>query len=248
MRYPSPLVAGVLRRRFLRFIAEVELEDGEVVEAHVPNSGAMTGCSTPGSPCFISPAGGPHRRLAWTLEQVIDGAVTVGVNTARANALALEALESGGLRLPGLHAPFTARREVSTGDGSRLDWRLEDALGWYWVEVKNITWVETGIALFPDARTARGTRHLGTLTRLRRGGDRAALVYVVQRGDAGSVAAAAELDPDYAEALQEAVAAGVAVAAVRVHVTPEALTPVLEIPVALGLPPPDLDGRLGGGA
>jgi sugar fermentation stimulation protein A len=231
VRYPSPLVPGVLRRRYQRFLADVELPGGEVVVAHVPNSGSMAGCSSPGSLCWLSRATGAHRRLAWTLEQVIEGGVPVGVNTARANGLALEALREGVLTLPGLESPWTAQREVRTAGRSRLDLRLEDWRGPYWVEVKNVTWVERGVALFPDARTTRGARHLEELVQLARGGQRAALVYVVQRGDATAVAAAARVDPAYAAALDLAAAAGVAVVAVEIAVTAEALTPTRPLPV-----------------
>ncbi len=233
MRYPSPLLPGRLRRRYQRFLADVELAGGEVVVAHVPNSGSMAGCSSPGSLCWLSRAAGAHRRLAWTLEQVVEGGVPVGVNTSRANGLALEALWDGVLTLPGLETPWTAQREVRTADRSRLDLRLEDPRGHYWVEVKNVTWVEGGVALFPDARTARGARHLEELAQLARGGQRAALVYVVQRADAAAVAAAAQVDPSYAAALDRAAAAGVALAAVEVAVNPEELTPARPLPVSL---------------
>lgn len=231
MVYSSRLSEGTLRRRYWRFLAEVELPSGELVQTHVPNSGSMAGCSTPGSPCLLSRADGGQRRLAWTLEQVVEGGVPVGVNTSRANGLALEALETGVATLPGLKLPFAARREVRVGDNSRLDLCFDDGEGPYWVEVKNVTWVEGDVALFPDARTARGARHLEVLTRLRRGGQRAALVYVVQRGDAEAVAPAVQVDPAYAAALREAVATGVAAAAVVVAVTPQALTPVRPLPV-----------------
>lgn len=231
MRYPTPLRAGVLRARYKRFLAQVEVDGGEVLEVHVPNSGSMRGCSAPGSPCRISPAHGRHRRLPWTLEQVRDHGVWVGVNTARANGLALEALALGLLSLPGLGVPFTARREVRTPGGSRLDLCLEDAAGVFWVEVKNVTWVERGRALFPDAPTARGARHVEELTQLRQRGMRAGLVWVVQRSDARAVAAAAAVDPLYARALSQAAVAGVALAAIAVEVTPDQLTPTVPLEV-----------------
>ena len=95
---------GTLLRRYKRFLADVELPGGEVVTVHVPNPGAMRGCAAPGSPCLLSPAPGAHRKLAWTLEVVVDGGIPVGVNTSRANGLVAEALHSGVLAVPGLAA------------------------------------------------------------------------------------------------------------------------------------------------
>jgi sugar fermentation stimulation protein A len=233
VRYPTALVPATLRRRYQRFLADVELPSGEVVCAHVPNSGRMTSCSAPGSPCLAAPADGVRRRLAWTLEQVIVAGVPVGVNTSRANALAEEALRDGLLRLGAVRSPFQVRREVARGR-SRFDLCLDDAAGVVWVEVKNVTLVRDGIALFPDAVTARGARHLRELAALVRGGGRAALVYVVQRLDARCVTAEAIVDPGYAAAAAEAAAAGVELRAVAVEPSPVGLRPIGELPVVAG--------------
>lgn len=234
MRYAAPLRWGTLLRRWARFLAEVRLGDGRVVVAHVPNSGTMRGCSAPGSPCLVAHTPGPRRRLEWTLEQVMAEGVAVGVNTARANRLAEEALATGIVRLPGRAPAGTVRREVTSSPGTRLDLLLEGGRRRTWVEVKSVTWAESGVALFPDAITARGRKHLLELGRLAAAGDRAVVLFVVQRGDAGAVRAADAVDPAYGEALAAARSAGVEARAVQVAISPGALAPWREIPVLGG--------------
>lgn len=232
MEYPVGLRWGRLVRRWQRFLSEVQLNHGLAVIAHVPNSGAMRGCAEPGSPVLLSPVTG--RKLAWRLEQVVAGGVTVGVNTQLANRLAEEALTDGLLDLPGEPGAWEIEREVPVGGGTRLDFRLTGPAGCTWLEVKNVTWAERGVALFPDAVTVRGRRHLEVLTRLAESGSYAALVYVVQRGDARAVRAASQVDPAYSAALERARGAGVMVRAVQVAVSPGRLKPWRSIPVLAG--------------
>lgn len=231
VRFEAPLARGELVRRYQRFLAEVRLDTGERVVAHVPNSGRLTGVFVPGRRGWVSPTDGG--KLRFRLEIVEAGGVLVGVNTWRAARLAEEALSSGVLSLPGLLAPFSLRREVSPVPGSRLDLLLEDRQGGFWVEVKNITLVANGEALFPDAVTARGAKHLRLLASLAAGGQRAAVVYVVQRQDSRKVRAAFEIDPRYAQAAWEAARAGVHFAAVEVGVSLEGLVPLRALPVVV---------------
>lgn len=208
---------------------------GEVL-VHVPNSGRLTGCARPGARCWLAAV--RDRKLPYRLELLeADDGVLVGVNTQRSNALALEALERGVATLPGLCPPFVAERERAPLPGVRFDLCLRDGNGPYWVEVKNITFVVDGEALFPDAVTSRGARHVRLLAGLARTGARAAVLYVVQRGDARHVRAAAEVDPAYAEAAREAAEAGVAFVGLRVAVRLDALEPVGVLPVVDGARP-----------
>ncbi len=223
---------GRLLRRYRRFLADVDVGGGRVVTAHVPNSGRMTGCSAAGSPCLLAPASGPRRRLPYTLEQVVADGVAVGVNTLRANGLAEEALRLGIVRPARLGDGWRLEREVRRG-GSRLDFRLADAGGVLWLEVKNVTLVRGGTALFPDAVTARGARHLAELAAAAGDGDRATLLYVVQRADADRVAVDGELDPVYAAALAGARDAGVEVLALQVLPGPSGLQPWRTLPVVV---------------
>ena len=233
MLYREPLLWGTLQRRYKRFLADVTLHDGRLVTVHVPNSGAMRGCAVPGSPVLVAAVAGRGRRLAWRLEQVVSGGVPVGVNTQLANSLAEEALHLGLVTVPGLGEIRKVAREVRLGESLRLDFRLTGSAGSSWVEVKNVSWAEGGVALFPDAVTARGARHLEAMAGRVAAGEPAALVYVVQRGDARAVRAAVEVDRGYAAALAAARQAGVQVLAVQVVVAPHRLLPWRALPVMM---------------
>jgi sugar fermentation stimulation protein A len=161
------------------------------------------------------------------------GRTWVGLHTGRANALVAAALEAGALEpLAGYRE---IRREVPDGKGSRLDFRLAGGRRRkpLWLEVKSVTLAESGVARFPDAVTARGRRHMQTLERLRADGARAAVLFVVQRGDCARVEPADDVDPAYGEALRRAARAGVEVLAVRARVAPGRLTLDGPLPVDL---------------
>ena len=209
MHFPQPLQRGVLVRRYKRFFADVLLDDGREVTAHCPNPGAMLGLNTPGLGVWVSKSDAPKRKLAWTLELMeVDGGL-VGINTMLPNRLVAEALAASAI--PELADYPVARREVRYGEGSRVDFLLEDERLCY-VEVKNCHLMRSaGLAEFPDCVTARGARHLRELVREVEAGSRAVMLFVVQRADCGAFAAAADLDPAYAAGLIDAAARGVEV-------------------------------------
>lgn len=217
MEFHDTLQPAVLERRYQRFLADVVLPDGRRITVHCPNTGSMLGCAEPGSRVWLSRSDNPGRKYAytWELVETLDG-VVVGVHTGRANALVREALEKGVItELAGYHR---IRNEVRSG-AHRLDFCLEGGEGPCHVEVKNVTAAEGGTALFPDAVSARGTRHLYELMRLVEAGGRAALVFCVQRADVHRVRSADEIDPDYGVALRRARLAGVTVLAYGAEVT-----------------------------
>jgi sugar fermentation stimulation protein A len=231
-----PLAAelrGRLVRRYKRFLADVETEDGRLLTVHCPNPGAMLGCDAPGSPVRCSESTNPRRKLRHTLEMIRVGRTWVGLHSARANALAVRALEAGAVA--GLDGYARVEREVPPGPGSRLDFRLSGGRRRkrLWLEVKSVTLAAGRVARFPDAVTARGRRHMETLAELRARGDRAAVLFVVQRGDCDRVEPADDIDPAYAEALRRAVRRGVEVFALRARVGPRALRLDGPLPVAL---------------
>ncbi len=231
MLFPSRLLRGTLIRRYKRFLADIRLLNGRVVTAHCANTGSMTGCQEPGSTVYVSPAQNPGRRLAYTWELVWVHRTWVGINTFRPNHLVAEAIESG--VLTELQGYQQIRREVQVSPGTRLDLCLEQTRHRCYVEVKSVTLALGGIAAFPDAVTERGTKHLKELIRLRRKGERAALVFVVQREDCAEFRPADEIDMEYGNWLRKAVKAGVKVLPYRARVNPKEIALTERIPMKL---------------
>lgn len=216
MRFPQPLIRGVLLRRYKRFLADVRLDAaGEETTVHVPNPGAMLGLADPGLTVWLSRDDKPTRKLPLTLELVEADGAPVGVNTLAPNRLVAEALAKG--RLPELAGYASIRREVRYGEASRVDFLLQ-APGRppCWLEVKNCHLSRGGgLAEFPDCRAARSSRHLRELTARVAAGDRAVLLFVVQRTDCDRFTTADDLDPTFGRGLVDALAAGVELLAYR---------------------------------
>jgi sugar fermentation stimulation protein A len=216
MRFNPPLQPGRILRRYRRFLADVELPDGRQVTAHCPNPGRMQACWAPGWEVRLSDhadaAGGlpAGRRLRWTRELGHNGRCWIGVNTLLTNRIAAEAITAG--RIPELAGFDRLLPEQRCGRHHRLDFIGETPGGRCYLEVKSVTLVDPdGRYRFPDAVTTRGTSHCRLLARRRRQGDRAALLFVIQRSDGSSFSPAPTVDPEYARALRAAWRAGVEV-------------------------------------
>ncbi|GFM63364.1 Sugar fermentation stimulation protein -like protein [Pseudomonas cichorii] len=223
MRFSPELEQGRLLLRYKRFLADIETDSGERLTIHCPNTGSMLNCMLPGGRVWFSRSNDPKRKLpgTWEISETPQGRFAC-INTGRANTLVEEALRAGVIsELNG----FTAlKREVAYGqEKSRVDFRLEYPEGYVYVEVKSVTlgFDESNVAAFPDAVTQRGARHLRELAALAREGVRAVLLYCVNITGIDAVRPAEEIDPAYAAALREAVAAGVEVLAYGVQLTPE---------------------------
>ena len=211
MDFPSPLVRGRLVRRYKRFLADVELEHRSVVTVHVPNPGAMLGLNQPGMDVRLSRSPSPTRKLPLTLEMVEADGGLVGVNTMHPNRLVAEALKAGAI--PELAGYDTVRPEVKYGMGSRVDFLLGgEGRPNLWLEVKNCHLRREGrLAEFPDCVAARSARHLRELEAMVDAGDRAVVLFTVQREDCDAFSACHDLDPVFAKALDHAADAGVEV-------------------------------------
>ena len=230
--HARPCVWGTFLRRVKRFSVEMLL-DGRSVWVHSNNSGSMLGLTRPGQPMLASVAGNPARKLPYTQEAVwlgqtrpaadggsLPGAAGfwVGVNTAVPNRLLEAAFHAG--RLPFAAGYTHCRREARRGQ-SRLDACLTAPdRPPLWVECKNVTMTEDDTACFPDAASERGRKHLRELMDIVRGGERAAMFYLVQRADGSCFAPADFIDPAYAELFDEALALGVEMYPWRAHVSP----------------------------
>lgn len=241
MDYPA-LIPGILRRRYKRFLADVELADGSLVVAHCPNTGSMRAVNVPGCRVWLSPSDNPKRKLAWTWELIelpqANGDVALAsVQTGRANAIVEESLRAGTVRE--LEGSVELKREVTVAE-SRLDFRLTNGDGRHtFVEVKQVTLQEhDGHGYFPDAVSVRGRKHLETLASLAMAGERAVLLFCVAHEGIADVAPAAHLDPAYASTLRDAVARGIEVLAYGCQVTwrqgvPQSIRLARRLPVSL---------------
>jgi len=231
MKLPA-LFPGILVKRYKRFLADVKLTDETVVTAHCPNSGSMLGCNLPGSPVLVSLSSNPDRKLPYTLELVQVNGFWVGLNTMLPNRLAEEAIQNG--IISELQGYTEIRREVPYGrEHSRIDLLLEGGQGACYVEVKNVTLVQNDLALFPDAVTERGQKHLRELMQVVRNGFRGVILFTVQRGDGHAVAPADQIDPVYGRLLRLAVENGVEALAYRAIITPENIQLNERLPVLL---------------
>ncbi len=230
MRFPDPLLPGTLVRRYKRFLCDVTMATGTAVTAHCANPGSMLGLAEPGVAVWLSPARNPERKLRYSWELVRIGEGLVGVNTAHPNRIVEDAVNAQAI--PELTGYATARREVKYGRNSRIDLLLQsDGRPDCYVEIKSVTLRRHGPAEFPDAVTARGTKHLGELSEMVRGGARAVMFYLVQRGDCRAFTIAADIDPIYAAALAAARAGGVEVICYACRLTTEAIEIAGKLPV-----------------
>lgn len=221
MKFPTPLIHGRLIKRYKRFLADIELPNGDMITVHCPNTGTMLSCSTPGSPVALSVSDNPKRKYPHTLEMVQENSIWIGVNTSRTNGLVADAI------LGGTVAEFVGvdsiKREVKTSEHTRLDLLLFSGTEETYVEIKNCSLAENGCAMFPDAVTTRGTKHLNELIRLRNDCKQSCIFFLVQRMDADRFAPASHIDSIYAKTLKEAAERGVMILAYLADVSPEAI-------------------------
>ncbi|MFA3916891.1 DNA/RNA nuclease SfsA [Ruegeria hyattellae] len=210
MRFQTPLVPATLIRRYKRFLADCRLEDGQEVTAHCANPGSMMGLADPGTRIWLEPNDDPKKKLkyGWRLVDHGGGHFT-GVDTSVPNKALRVALQAG--EIAELAAYKSVRAEVKYGQNSRIDFLLtQPGLPDAYVEVKSVTLSrQPGLAEFPDSVTARGTKHLLELAAMARAGHRAIMFYLVQRTDCQRFALAADIDPAYAAAFEQARRAGV---------------------------------------
>ncbi len=229
MEFATPLVRGTLLKRYKRFLADIELADGTTLTAHCPNTGSMLSCSTPGSEVALSVSDNPKRKYPHTLEMVKDNKVWVGVNTSRTNKLVEEAILAG--KIEEFKDVEKIAREVKTSDHTRLDLKVTNSSEDVFIEVKNCSLANNNVAMFPDAVTARGTKHLLELQRLQEERIKSCIFFLVQRMDAGSFTPAAHIDSLYAETLREVMKKGVMVLVHQAEVSPEKIEVVRSLPV-----------------
>ena len=216
MRFPSPLIAGRLVKRYKRFLADIVLDTGEEITAHTANPGSMMSVCPENARVWVSKSASKTRKLpySWELVEITEFGrpSLVCVNTGLPNKIAEEAI--GRNIIPELAGYDKITREVKYGEKSRIDLLLEsETRPPCYVEVKNVSLRRQadGLAEFPDSVTARGLKHLGELQEMVQQGNRAVMLFILQRSDCTSFSAAADIDPKYAAKLDEVSQNGVEV-------------------------------------
>ena len=234
MRYSPELIPAILIRRYKRFLADVRLETGKDITVHTPNTGRMLGLTEPGSRIWLRDSQNPERkyRYSWVMGSTETG-ILVGVDTLLANRLVVEGIASG--KIAELQGYNKLQTEVRYGsENSRIDILLQNGDAACYVEVKNVTaMLEPGVAVFPDAVSERGRKHLRELILMKQQGARAVIFFCVTREDAQIFCPADEIDPEYGRGLRQAAAAGVDILAYRARVSAAEMLLHTRLPVEL---------------
>ena len=209
LKWPA-LIPGILVKRYKRFLTDVKLNGGKIVTAHCPNTGSMKSCCESDRPVYLSFHDNPKRKLKYTWELIEMPTSLVGVNTLVPNRLVFESVKAG--VVPELSGYETVEREVKISARSRIDLALTavDRRRCY-VEIKNCTLIDSSVAFFPDAVTARGLKHIIELQNLVNSGCRCVMFYFIQRMDAEIFKPADHIDSEYGKALRRAVKRGLEV-------------------------------------
>lgn len=203
------LYKGKLKKRYKRFLADIILETGEEITAHVPNSGAMTSCIEENCAVWVTYHDNPKRKLKYTLELTKINENLICTNTGVANKIAIEAIKNNVIKE--LKGYEFLKPEQKYGQNSRIDILLEnenDEKKCY-VEIKSVSLRIDNTLAFPDAVTTRGTKHLNELIEMVNQGHRAVMLYIIQRTDNLGFEIAKQIDPKYFEAFEIARQKGV---------------------------------------
>jgi len=232
MLFTPPLQHATLIKRYKRFLADVITPDGQLLTLHCANTGAMTGCATPGDTVWYSTSPNLKRKYAhtWELSETQQGH-WICVNTQQANRLVREAVGQG--RIPELSGYSRMQSEIKYGgENSRIDLLLqaENRPDCY-IEVKSVTLLQHNRGYFPDAVTLRGQKHLRELQQMVAEGRRAVLFFAVLHSGIQEVAAARHVDPRYAGLLAEAQNQGVEVISYGAQLSPAGIALVQPIPL-----------------
>ncbi len=226
MKFLDPLIRGRLIKRYKRFLADIEIENGRIIVAHCANPGSMLNLLKPGAEVWLSPARNRNRKLKYTWEIIKCEGFLVGLNTSLPNKIVEDAIQNGIVKE--LAGYDSLEREVKYGQNSRIDILLRSVFTPdCYVEVKSVTLkrpeIGDKVAEFPDSVTNRGTKHLNELSMQVANGKRAVMFYLVQREDCNKFSVAGDIDPDYAEAFTTARAAGVEMLCYGCSISPEAI-------------------------
>lgn len=233
MKLEPRLIPATLVKRYKRFLADVFLPGGVALTVHTPNTGSMLGVSEPGSTVWLRDTCNPKRkyRFSWEMSETISG-IKVGVHTGLVNQLVMEGISNRVIKE--LQGYENITPEVVYGnEQSRIDLLLRgETLPDCYVEIKNVTATDDNkFAIFPDAVTTRGQKHLRELISIVRQGKRGIIFFCIQREDVRAFRPADEIDPLYGDFLRQAMTEGVEAIAYKAFVTPEEIRLTDYVPV-----------------
>ena len=226
MKFKTPLIQGTLIKRYKRFLADVKLKNGKVITAHCANPGSMQTVNLEGSKVWLSPANNPNRKLKYTWEMIELNKYKIGINTSLPNNIVKEAIIRN--QIPELNGYKNLKSEVKYGKNSRVDILLSsNSKPDCYVEVKNVTMrrnnKDNSIAEFPDSVTTRGKKHLLELTEMVSLGFRSVMFFLIQREDCDYFSIASDIDPDYSQAFNQAMNAGVEILCYKCKLTSQSI-------------------------
>ncbi len=226
MKFEPSLEEAIFVRRYKRFFVDIRCPDGSERTIHCANTGAMRGCSYPNSRAWFSTSNNLKRKLKHSLELIesVDQHL-ICVNTIRANQVVEEAISLG--QVEQISKTEQLRREYPiSGERGRFDFGNDNFV----IEIKSVTWHENGWGLFPDARSTRASRHVHCLSRCAKDGKRAMLFFCVLHTGVERVSVAKHVDPEYSQAVKQAINDGVEVLAYRWRLAPTEFVIDKEIP------------------
>ncbi|MDH5485371.1 MAG: DNA/RNA nuclease SfsA [Gammaproteobacteria bacterium] len=234
MKFAGQLIEARLIKRYKRFLADVELADGEIMTVHCANTGAMTGCQPVHARVWLSHSANPKRKYAYSWELVeLENQALACINTAMTNRVAAEAIQRGLIKE--LQGYAHCQREVRYGtEGSRVDFLLSSASQQCFVEVKHVTLsLQPAVAAFPDAVTLRGQKHIRELVQQLEQGNRAVMLFVIMRTGVDQFTVADTIDADYAGLLREARGKGVEILAYKTGIDQQGIEIIAPVDVNL---------------
>ncbi len=204
MKFENKLISGLFVKRYKRFFVDVKVNK-KIITAHCPNTGSMSGLLKKNNKVWLSKSSNPNRKLKYTLEIIEDKKSKVGVNTLATNKIVHHALKNN--LISEFNNILKIKPETKFGTNTRFDFLIlnnnKDKL---FIEVKNVTLSrKKELAEFPDAVTSRGLKHIKELIKASKKKFKVFILYLIQRDDCKSFTIAKDIDPNYAEALTEAV-------------------------------------------
>jgi len=203
MKFKETLLQGTLIKRYKRFFVDIKYQN-KTITAHCPNSGSMMGLLTMGNKVWFSESKDPKRKLKYTLQIICSNKKLIGINTHLTNKIVLEALKEKKIKYFSEYTDI--KPEAKFSDNTRFDFLISNNKNKCFLEVKNVTLLrENNVAEFPDAVTARGTKHLKELIVAKKKGYKSCILYLIQREDCKYFKIAKDIDINYKKNFDDAI-------------------------------------------